>query len=247
MATANNNNENNVNNEILATINATINAAGNNIITADIAAAGNNMEAFRANHTPAKTAEIEAAITALKEAVKTVKSEMLSPRAIVRAVRDTMITNAEIAALAAKIGVTPQSNKKAIDAATIKLLALIPYYTETRLDEYNVIVDVVIMQRTSVDGVYIARVCKDIFRLLEAVMLNVDGIHVAVKPGKFYKFNDGGEIEETEKVTISRKTDKEAAKLSRLQKSINETTIEEALAALIGKYGVAKILELVNN
>lgn len=235
MATANNN-------EILATINANINTGNNTVITSE-----GNMEAFRDSHTPGKTAEIETAIAALREAVKTVKSEMLSPRAIVRAVRDTMTTNAEIAALAAKIGVTPQSNKKAIDAATIKLLALIPYYTETRIDEYNVITDVVIMQETSVNGVYVARVCKDIFRLLEAVMLNVDGIHVAVKPGKFYKFNDGGEIEETEKVTISRKTDKEAAKLARLQKAVSETTIEEAIAVLAAQYGLDKLRYYINH
>lgn len=231
---------NTINNEVINGINNAIASDSNNVVTGIL----NNHNNTMASN---ETAKIEEAIASLKKAVAAVKAEMLSPRAIVRAIRDTMQTNETVAAFAARIGVTPTSNKKAIDTATTKLLSLIPYYTETRLDDNNVIIDIVTMQATSVEGVYVARVCKDIFRLLEAVMLNDSDTHINVKPGNFYRFDNNGNIEETAKVAISRKSDKEAAKAKRLQKAIEESTIEDIKEALINKFGLDMLIDYFNN
>lgn len=229
-----------------------INAIANEIATENAAIAIETIN-ITSNNTIAatnKVAEVEEAIKAIKNAIAAVKAEMLSPRAIVRAIRDTMQSNSTIATFAAKIGIAPNSNKKAIDASAKRLLELVPYYTVTKIPYdggVTEIVDIAIMQPTSVEGVYVARTCKDIFALLAAAWSNDENTHIEVKPGKFYKFDADGNIEETGKVTISRKSDKEEAKKARLKKAVDESTIEEIKEALIAKFGLEMLRDYINN
>lgn len=192
---------------------------------------------------PANNNSIVEALKEIKKAVAAVKQEALSPRAICRAIRDTMQYNATIAALAAKIGLSDNANKKQIDAAAKKMLDLIPYYISTKLPSIDgtsvqEIKTLAIMQPTSKDNVYVARECKDIFKVVEAVFGNTTGDSVEVKCNKFYRFDGAGNIEESEKVTITRKSDKQKAKEERLKKVMEENNLEAIKAALVAKYGI---------
>lgn len=192
---------------------------------------------------PANNNSIVEALKEIKKAVATVKQEALSPRAICRAIRDTMQYNATIAALAAKIGLGENANKKQIDAAAKKMLDLIPYYITTKLPSIDgtsvqEIKTLAIMHPTSKDNVFVARECKDIFKVVEAIFNNTTGESVEVKCNKFYKFDEEGNIEETDKVTISRKSDKDASKAERLKKVVEENNLEVIKAALIAKFGI---------
>lgn len=165
------------------------------------------------------------AVEALETAVKALKKEAITLRALVRCIADNA-NNPKIGLLANAFGLTIGSNKTQREACLMNIIKMLPYYIETKSDNGTIHTTPAKLSKKA-DNVYLASAQTNYFSVLSDVVKNMIGngnalLHVPVIAGKYYDSNMHliGDQNQAKAIAKSnRETAKEAKEAAKIEQA----------------------------